>query len=80
MSRRFFKITTDGTTYICREGSYDMYRLSRRQGAVHVPMRAPALADLAEAAGYVVEYIEESELWPHKLWKGSFMRSKEARA
>jgi hypothetical protein len=76
-TRRFFKITSDLSRnfYLCREGSYDMYRVTGF-GVHHVELTGPADIDKAEEAGYRTAVVGEEELWPHKLWKGSFMRSK----
>lgn len=77
-TRRFFKIDSEtyaSSYYICREGSFDMYRITGR-GAIYVELSGAANVEGAEKLGYMVTFIDEDELWPHKLWKGSFMRSK----
>jgi hypothetical protein len=75
--RDFFKITSDVSPnmYLCREGSYDMYRITNF-GVHYVELTGPADIDKAEEAGYRTSKIDESALWPYKLWKGSFMRSR----
>jgi len=76
-TRRFFKITSDLSSnfYLCREDSYDMYRVTRF-GVHYVELTGPADIDKAEEAGYRTTMIDEEELWPYKLWKGSFMRKR----
>lgn len=78
--KRFFKIVSDvydysSSYYICREGSYDMYRINSR-GTHYVELTGAANIEGAERLRYIVTFIDEEDLWPHKLWKGSFMRSK----